>query len=89
MDRKFKQNFIKGSAAASSGQIASMIFHFFSITMLARSMQVKEFGLYSLILAIVYLFNTIGSFGLEITLVKFITTDDDDEKKQILFPVLF
>ncbi len=88
MDRAFKKNFLKGSAAASIGQVASMVFHFFSITMLARTMQIKEFGFYSLILAIVYLFNTVGSFGLEVTLVKFITADDADDRQFTLFPIL-
>ena len=88
MDKAFKRNFLKGSAAASIGQVSSMFFHFFSITILARSMQVKEFGLYSLILVITYLFNTLGSFGLEVTLVKFITDKSKEENKTILFPIL-
>lgn len=88
MDKAFKKNFLKGSASASIGQISSMLFHFLSISVLARSMEVKEFGLYSLILAITYLFNTLGSFGLEITLVKFITSEEKQQKDQVLFPVL-
>ena len=88
MDKTFKRDFLKGSASASIGQISSMFFHFFSISVLARTMEVKEFGLYSLILAITYLFNTLGSFGLEITLVKFITSEAKEDKNKILLPVL-
>ncbi len=88
MDKTFKRDFLKGSASASIGQISSMLFHFFSISVLARTMEVREFGLYSLILAITYLFNTLGSFGLEITLVKFITGEAKEDRNKILLPVL-
>lgn len=88
MDKAFKRNFLKGSTAATIGQVSSMLFQFLSITILTRSMEVKEFGLYSLILVISYLFNTLGSFGLEVTLVKFITSEDSNTKKIVLFPVL-
>ncbi len=87
MDSTFKRKFLKGVTASSIGQIIGMLFNFLSITILTRTMEVKEFGLYSLILVITYLFNTLGSFGLEITLVQFITRDEEKTDK-VLFPLL-
>lgn len=87
MDKTFKKNFLKGSAAASIGTISSMGFHFLSITVLARVLSVTDFGIYSLIIAVVFVFNTLGSFGLEVTLVKFISSSDPEERDYIFVPI--
>lgn len=88
MDYKFKKNFLKGSAAATLGQASSMLFHFLSIMLLTRVLGVFEFGIFSLSLAITYLFNTISSLGLEVTLVKFISSDNTEEKTSAFVPTI-
>jgi O-antigen/teichoic acid export membrane protein len=88
MDKNFKKNFLKGSAAATIGTVASMVFHFVSIMIITRFITKEEFGLYAIILVIVHLFNLLGGLGLELTLVRQIAGDNEYEKKNILFPVL-
>ena len=87
MDQLFKRNFLKGSTAATIGTVSTMAFHFGSLMLLTRSLPKDEFGIYALILVIVYLFSIIGGFGLEYTLVKFISTDKQEEQKSVLVPI--
>lgn len=89
MDPKFKKNFLKGSAAATIGQSSSMVFHFLSIMLLTRGLSVFDFGIYSLSIVVAYLFNTISSLGLEVTLVKFISGENNEDKKQVFLPTLY
>lgn len=89
MDFQFKKNFLKGTVATSLGTISSMVFHFLSITILARVLTTNEFGLYSLLISIVFIFNTISSFGLEVTLIKFISEETNQNQKYFLYPILF
>ena len=88
MDQKFKKNFLKGSAAATLGQASSMFFHFLSIMLLTRALSVLEFGIFTLSMAVTYVFNTISSLGLEVTLVKFISSDNKDENNSVFLPTL-
>jgi O-antigen/teichoic acid export membrane protein len=88
MDNNFKRNFIKGSAAATIGTVASMGFHFVSIMVITRFVEKEEFGLYALILVIVHLFNILSGLGLEYTLVRQIAGEDKEQKKNVLLPVL-
>jgi O-antigen/teichoic acid export membrane protein len=88
MDKNFKKNFLKGSAAATIGTVASMIFHFISIMIITRFLTKEEFGLYAIILVITHLFNLLGGLGLELTLVREIAGGNESNKKNILFPVL-
>jgi O-antigen/teichoic acid export membrane protein len=88
MDKKFKMNFIKGSAAATIGTVSSMFFHFLSIMIITRFIPREEFGIYAIILVIVHLFNLLSGLGLEFTLVRQIAGDNETERKNILFPVL-
>jgi O-antigen/teichoic acid export membrane protein len=88
MDKNFKKNFIKGSAAATIGTVSSMVFHFLSIMIITRFITKEEFGLYAIILVIVHLFNLIGGLGLELTLVKQIAGDNPEQRKNVLFPVM-
>lgn len=78
MEKKFKSAFLKGSAAATIGTVSSLFFHFISITILTRVLNKQEFGIYALILVIVNLFNILGSLGLNITLVKFISSESKE-----------
>jgi O-antigen/teichoic acid export membrane protein len=88
MDKNFKKNFIKGSAAATIGTVSSMVFHFLSIMIITRFITREDFGLYAIILVIVHLFNLIGGLGLELTLVRQIAGENQEQKKSVLFPVL-
>jgi O-antigen/teichoic acid export membrane protein len=86
MDKNFKTNFLKGSAAASIGTIISMGFHFVSFMILTRALEKHDLGIYVLILALVQLVSLLSGLGLEISIVKFIA-GDESARKEVLFPV--
>ena len=88
IEDKFKKEFLKGSAAAAIGTIASMVFHFFSIMLLTRNIGKTELGIYVLLLALVNFFNILSSWGLNITLVKFISSVDKLQNKAALRAIL-
>jgi O-antigen/teichoic acid export membrane protein len=88
MDKKFKKNFLKGSAAATAGTIVSMLFHFISILFLTRALTKEEFGTYALIIVIVALFNVLSGLGLDITAVKYLAGSSDEERKRKFSSIL-
>jgi stage V sporulation protein B len=88
MDKKFKEKFLKGSAATSIGQASSMVFHFVSTMILTRVIPKADFGIYALILVINYLFVILSTMGLDVTLVKFLSSDSDEEKKSVFTKIL-
>jgi O-antigen/teichoic acid export membrane protein len=88
MDNQFKKDFVKGSVATSLGTFISMFFQFLTIIILTRFLPAREYGLYILIVAVVNLFNILGGFGLELTLVKSISSAIEEEKGSTLIPVL-
>ena len=83
MDKKFKEKFLKGSAATFIGQASSMVFHFVSIMILTRVIPRADFGIYALILVINNMFLILSSMGLDVTLVKFISSDSEDDKGSV------
>ena len=88
MDNNFRKKFIKGSAATFIGQFSSMTFHFASLMLLTRALTKEEFGLYALIIVINSIMLIISGMGLDITTVKFISSDTDKEKKNVFFPII-
>jgi lipopolysaccharide exporter len=88
MDKNFKKKFLKGSAATAFGQGSSMIFHFVSIMILTRVLPKADFGIYALILVINNLFLILSGLGLDVTLVKFISSDNEDERKSVFTKIL-
>ena len=88
MDKNFKTNFLKGSAATSFGTMLSIVFHFLSIMIMTRYISKQDFGFYTIIIAIAYLFNLFGSLGLDITIVKFISSEQTEDKKKYFFPII-
>jgi len=89
MDKQFKKNILKSSVSTSVGTISSMVFQFFSVMILTRYVSKEEFGIYVLIIVAINFFNLLGGLGLELTMVKSIASEDSDERKYILYPVLF
>ena len=77
MDRSFKRDFIKGSAATSIGTIVAMAFQFLSIVIITRYVTKEEFGIYVLIIVISTFLDAVSGLALEQSLVKFISSADD------------
>lgn len=75
MDRNFVNRFLKGSIATSFGTMATVAFHFVSITLMTRYVGQRELGIYFLILAIANGGKTLGNLGLDLTLVKFLSSE--------------
>lgn len=88
MDKSFKRDFIKGSAAASLGSIVAMVFQFLSIVVITRHITKEEFGIYVLIIVISTFLDTVSSLALEQSLVKFISSADDLERRSTFVPIL-
>ncbi len=88
MDKKFKEKFLRGSAATSIGQASSMVFHFVSIMILTRVIPRADFGIYALILVINNMFLILSSMGLDVTLVKFISSDSEEDKGSVFIKIL-
>lgn len=88
MDKSFKKDFIKGSAAASLGTIVAMVFQFLSIVIITRHITKEEFGIYVLIIVISTFLDTISGLALEQSLVKFIASADDLERRSTFIPTL-
>lgn len=88
MDKNLKKNILKGSAATSIGTITGMIFQFATVMIMARYVPKDDFGIYVLVMVIVNMFNLLGGFGLELTMVKFIASAMKEEKETVLSPVL-
>ena len=88
MDKKFKEKFLRGSAVTSIGQASSMVFHFASIMILTRVIPRADFGIYALILVINNMFLILSSMGLDVTLVKFISSDSEDDKGSVFTKIL-
>jgi O-antigen/teichoic acid export membrane protein len=88
MDKNFKRDFIKGSAAASLGTIVAMVFQFLSIVIITRYVTKEEFGIYVLIIVISTFLDTISGLALEQSLVKFISSADVLERRSTLIPAL-
>lgn len=88
MDKNFVSKFLKGSASASAGTIATVIFHFFSITVMTRYVEQQVLGLYFLIIATAMFFKIISNFGMDLTLVKFLSSEDRDEKQETMTVIL-
>ena len=88
MEKKFVSNFLKGSAATSIGTVSSIFFHFLSIMIMTRHIPKEDFGIYILILVIVSIFNLLSALGLEISIVKFVSSAHNSEKKQFVIPII-
>ncbi len=88
MDKSFKRDFIKGSAAASMGTIVAMVFQFLSIVIITRHITKEEFGIYVLIIVISTFLDTVSGLALEQSLVKFISSADDLERRSTFIPTL-
>ena len=88
MDKSFKRDFIKGSAATSIGTIVAMVLQFLSILIITRQITKEEFGIYVLIIVISTFLDTVSSLALEQSLVKFISSAEDLERRSTLIPTL-
>jgi len=65
-----------------------MVFHFLSIMMITRQITKEEFGIFALIVVISNFLNIISGFGLEMSLVKFISSAEDWERRSTFIPTL-
>lgn len=88
MDKSFKRNFIKGSAATTIGTVIAMVFQFLSIVIITRYIAKEEFGIYVLIIVISTFLDTVSGLALEQSLVKFISSNYDQERKSTFIPIL-
>ncbi|MHA1988849.1 MAG: oligosaccharide flippase family protein, partial [Promethearchaeota archaeon] len=73
----------------SIGQASSMVFHFVSIMILTRALSKVDFGVYALILVINNLFLILSGLGLDVTLVKYISSNKKEERSSVFTKILY
>lgn len=86
-DKNFISKFLRGSAFTSLGTIVSIVFHFVSIKILAEYMEVEAFGIYSVVIIISHGFQILGGLGLNLGLVRNLSGDNEQEKKEVVSAV--
>ena len=86
-DKNFISKFLKGSAFTTLGTVVSVVFHFISIKVLAEYMPVESFGIYSLVIIVSHGFQILGGLGLNLGLVRNLSGEDPDEKKEVVSAV--
>jgi O-antigen/teichoic acid export membrane protein len=89
MDRSFIKNFVKGFTSTSVGGVIAVGFHFVSIMLMTRQVEKESLGVYFLFVAVVSYLNILGGFGLNLTLVKFVSTEDGRTQKDVLATTIF
>ena len=83
-DQKFIAKFLKGSAFTSLGTLVSVALHFLSIKLLAEYMPQQAFGVYSLIIIVSHGVQILGGLGLNLSLVKNLSSGNEDDKKEVV-----
>ena len=88
MDKNFIARFLKGSVSTSTGTIVTVVFHFLSITIMTRYVSQETLGLYFLVLATAMFFKILSNLGLDLTLVKFLSNEDETDKQETMTVIL-
>ncbi|MEM7336205.1 MAG: oligosaccharide flippase family protein, partial [Chloroflexota bacterium] len=88
MNKNFIAQFLKGSISASTGTLLTVGFHFLSITIMTRYISQEMLGLYFLIIATAAFLKIVGNLGLDLTLVKYLTEKEGDEKQEAVTIIL-
>lgn len=89
MDKNFVSRFLKGSAFTTLGTMVTVIFHFLSISLMTRFTTKEVLGLYFLILAVVNGVKILGSLGLDLTLVKFMVSEDEEVQQNTFSAIIW
>ena len=76
MESGFVKRLVKDTAFSSLGTACTVFFHFLSVVILSHSLERGTLGLYFLILAVVHILTVLGGLGLDLTLVKFLSSGD-------------
>jgi O-antigen/teichoic acid export membrane protein len=89
MDDKFIRRFLKGSFFTSLGTMATIVFHFLSISFMTRYSTKEALGLYFLMLAIANAGKIISNLGLDLTLAKFLASEEEHIQQQTFAAILW
>lgn len=88
MDNRFRKNFLAGLLSSSFGTLATVLFHFLSITIIVQHAALEDFGLYMLVLALVHGMRILAGLGFDLTLVKFVSGENQPNRRQDLLCAL-
>jgi O-antigen/teichoic acid export membrane protein len=89
MDKNFVKKFLKGSVAITIGQFSAIVFHFLTITFMARYATKEALGLYFLILAVANGGKILASLGLDLTFVKYLVSEEPDVQQQTFAVIIW
>ena len=87
MNVNFKTTFSKGLLASFGGQFSTLILQFASLILLARFTPKDIFGVFSLILAITAFIQLLAGLGLDISLIRSLSSKSERDKDS-LFSIL-
>jgi O-antigen/teichoic acid export membrane protein len=68
----------------ATSTLVQMVFSFLSVTIAARVISEEHFGVYFLLLAMVYLLEVIGNVGLQLSAAKFVASASSDHERQVI-----
>ena len=88
MDKNLRRKILKGSAATSIGTVSGLLLNFVAVMIMTRYAPKEDLGIFVLVIVIVNMFNILSGLGVELTLVKFIASQKEEEKQEVLLPVL-
>jgi O-antigen/teichoic acid export membrane protein len=89
MDEKFVRRFLKGSLFTSLGTMATIVFHFLSISFMTRYATKEALGLYFLMLALANAGKILSNLGLDLTLAKFLASEEEHIQQQTFAAILW
>lgn len=88
MDKHFISNLLKGVASTSLGTFVTVVFHFLSIMLMTRYTPKDILGMYFLSLSIVHVLKIISGLGLDLTLVKFSSSEEGNPQLDAIASII-
>lgn len=84
MNEGRKSKFLGGVVSMGASALLTIALSFITVIIVARIIPEEEYGVYFLLLAIVYLLDVIGGFGLQLSAAKFIASALDRAEQEII-----
>ncbi len=86
--KSITNNFLRGSAITTLSTAISISLHFFSIMLLTRYLPKSDMGLYVLFITVITIASDLSGLGLNMALVKNVSSEDESEKRGILTSII-
>lgn len=88
MDPDLKKSIVKSTVITSFGQIISVLLLFIGSILIARFLPERELGTFFLLMTVWMFLQMLANFGLEATLIKYISSTQQNKKEEIFITLL-